>query len=255
MDVDTGVATAFGYGSGLVNIVFWILIACLIIGVIWFVTYLFSFKIKVIIKDKIGAPFDVNTLGLANEIKTGVNGAKIGLNGEVLRFQEKVLKGLTAIPTKTKSSNGRIIKKNGRYRLEIFRWFKGSLRLKIPNSLYVNLGMGDSKRIEFLKLSQHFYAPIVTIYDKEIFEKAEFEDSFIDWLVQDIEDDKAKYNIESFWSKHGAMIMQVGILVLMFIMLIVTFRYSQDLANTNAQASQALAGAVDKLAGSCVQTV
>ena len=130
VEMEAGIAKALGFGNQMVSLLFWLFILALIGGIIYFVMHIFSHKIKVIIKEKVGAPFDVTTLGLAYSFNKKVDEVRIGAQGEILRGQGKILKELTAIPTKTRSYNGKIVRKEGKYHLQMFTWFTRKFKLK-----------------------------------------------------------------------------------------------------------------------------
>lgn len=224
-----------------------------IIGIIWYIVYYFSFKRIIIIKERVGKEFEFDTsTRLFAETKEKASSALKSLAeslGAIKVESPQTVKRtvLKAIPTVTIARRGKIVNRGGKYHIAIFRFLNKPIKLKVVGSEFWNIS-GNRRRLELMKLSEHVYAPIVTVYDESVYGKAIFDETFVDWVINDIEEDKRKFQNISFWERYGVWIMTAMTFVLCLIFVIVVFKNLQPFAEAGKSGAEALANA-------CIQTM
>lgn len=221
-----------------INLTFWVFAGLLLAVIIWFVWWMFSFKHTVVIKQKIGRPIK-HTIGQTYqhqniEKKTLVDKAKAFFTKDkstplpVLDDSKKDIKEeeVVIIPYLASIYKAKFVsKKKVRYLILQF----SNLKLKIPDQVYQNITQKGKKYIELTQISEHIFAPtILTDFEtgKHTFI---YDESWFDWVVNDIEKDHQKYMHKDWWGQYGNWVMTAGLLVIMMIIIVVTLKYSREI--------------------------
>jgi hypothetical protein len=219
-----------------------------VVAIIWYVVYYFSFNRTIIIKERVGKEFEFDTsTRLFADTKEKANSALKSLAeslGAIKQESPQTVKktAIKAIPTVTMARRGKVVNKGGKYHIALFRFLNKSLKIKVVGSEFWNLS-GNKRRLELMKLSEHVYAPMVTVYDDSVYSKAIFDETFVDWVINDIEEDKRKFQNISFWERYGVWIMTAMTFVLCLIFVIVVFKNLQPFAEAGKSGAEALANA------------
>jgi hypothetical protein len=223
----------------------------LIVGVIGFIGYLllniFTYDRKMIRKERVGQEFTFDT---AIRVETDeeednkpLDSLKMTLDIPKVVKEEKKAEKLVAIPTITKSMRGKLVKRDGKFVILVYRFMKKALKMKVIGPAFWNFTGNSKKRIELLKLSNHIYAPIVTIMDKQAYQKAVYDETYINWVVNDIEEDTKKFQKITFWERYGSFIITASTFLLCLIFVVVVFKNMQEFADAGTRGAEVLANA------------
>lgn len=205
--------------------------------------YYMSFNRILVIKERVGQAFDFEMGSrLVNE-KQKVSDLKATMDRMSLSPQDR--QKVRAIPTMTRVHRCKVVQRKGSYNINIFHFLSPSTKLKLFGNRFWNIS-GSKKRLEVLQLSPHIYAPLVTAYDKEAYNKAVNDEAYIDWVVHDIEEDRQKYQSLTFWDKYGGAIMIMITFLLCIIFVVVVFRNLKAFADAGSSGAKALADACTK---------
>jgi len=223
------ISSGFSIGS---SVLVWSSILLLIIGIIFIIWWIFSFKHIVIIKEKVGEAYHSqhNKLGFIN------NG-----EGETIIKDDKV----KIIPTINSIHKAKIVIKKKQAYLSLFAPNK---KLKLPDNLYQSLTRKGKKWIELLKVNEHLYYPVYIKEDSTGETNYIYDMEVLNWAVQDVEEDYKKYNDLGFWDKYGSVVIMGGTLALCFLLVIVTFKYSNGIVDKMSPLAQSFAEAAHELA-------
>jgi hypothetical protein len=212
-----------------------------VLAIIGYIVYYLSFNRVIVIKERVGQAFDFELSTRLVEEDNKHEGLKSAL-GELGIRQTQAEKKIRAIPTITKSYRGKVFQSKGKYYIGCFRFLQNSLKLKVFGNRFWNIA-GSRKRIEILQLSPHIYAPLVTAFDQEAYNKAVTDENYIDWVVHDIEEDHRKYQSMTFWDKYGSAIIIMVTMLLCIIFVMVVFRNMKVFADAGSSGAKALADA------------
>lgn len=231
-----------GYNwGGLLNasmdVFLWTLVGLLFIGLIVFIWWIFSFKHTLVIKEKYGKPLEVDL------------GDYYENTDEEKTENDKALPKLDPpryiIPYRATMYKCKVVTKKG---IKYIKTFKTKVKFKIPDQAFQNITKKGKKYFELTKISERLYAPtFLNEYDpgKHTYM---LDDSWFDWVINDIERDHQKYFYQSFWDKYGGFIMQAAMLVIVLVIIVATLRYSNDIVETAKPLAQSLSEAADKFA-------
>lgn len=223
-----------GYASTSMTIIYFLVIAGIVGGVVWFIIWLLGHKHTVIIKEPLGKSFEYKTTKPYKDIKDDTK----------TEHTEKIIKILPFIGGVYKA---KIITKKNIHWIQTLFPIK---RLKIPDNVYQAITKKGKKFIELTKLSEHIYAPTV-LTDIDV-TRFVYDESYFAWVVNDIEQDMIKYSSNTFWDRYGQFITTAATLVLCLIIIVVVLKHSQTLVKSVSEATQplvkALTDAVDKIA-------
>lgn len=221
----------------------------------YFIADYLTYTTKVVIKERVGEEFKFDpSIRLTKEnkkLEKTIDQFKMAL-GQTASKEQKTTKPLKAIPTVTRNYRAKIVKVKGIYVLKLYRLIRRAIKLKVVGSVFWNFTGNSKKRIELLKLSNHIYAPLVTIMDEEAYNKAVHDETYINWVVNDIEEDNKKFNKQTFWERYGTFIMIAMTFMLCIIFVVVVFKNMQEFANAGKAGAEAMASAFKQ---GCVQNV
>jgi len=212
----------------------WGSIILLICGIIFLIYWIFSFKHVVIIKEKVGESYHSNL----NKLGT------IDLSEK----KDKETQGtdkIKIIPTINSVHKAKIVIKKKQAYLSLFTPNK---KLKLPDNLYQSITKKGKKWIELLKVNEHLYYPIYIKEDSKGAANYLYDMEVLNWAVQDVEEDYNKYNNLGFWDKYGSVVIIGGTLALCFLLVIVTFKYSNGIIDKMAPLAESFAAAAKQLA-------
>lgn len=206
------------------TVLFWALLLTVAGLLIWFIWWMFSFRIKIIIREAIsksyyykpGATTAFTDLDQASE-EDGLPG--LSEENEKIRI----------VPNIISFHRAKIVTKKGVKRLQLFF---PSKRLKLPEQAYHTITKRGKKCIELVKVSEHLYMPSVLSDQNLGTVKTIFDEGYVDWLVRDIESDNSKYRRETFWTLYGQHVMNLGTLALCMIIIVVTLKYSNEIVES-----------------------
>lgn len=230
---------------------FYSIIAGIFIVVLWYLLNIFTYNRQVIIKERIGEPFTYNpdtTIELEEQEaipqESSLDRLKSVYTGlDSQKEPEEVKEKIKAIPTLTKAYRAKVVQVRGKYVLLIHRFLKKPIRMKVQGSQFWNLSGGSKRRIELIKLSDRIYAPLVTVIDKNAYMKAAKDETYVNWVIQDIEEDNRKFNKQSFWDKYGNMIAFSLTIILCMVFVVVVFKQVQPFAQAAERGAEVLANA------------
>lgn len=251
--------TIGGYTDAIIGLAEWAFygifvgIFCLIM---YFIADYFTYTTRVIIKERVGEEFQFDpSIRLKKEegknIDATIDKLKLALGQPVMK-ESLSSKPMKAIPTVTRQFKGKIVKQKGIFVLKLYRFLRKPIRMKVVGSIFWNFTGNSKKRIELLKLSNHVYAPLVTILDEYAYNKAVHDETYINWVVNDIEEDNKKFNKMSFWEKYGSFIMIALTFMLCIIFVVVVFKNMKEFADAGKAGAEAMANAFVQ---GCVQNV
>ena len=235
--VDTmaeSVGRLMGMGASLVELLFWSFIIVLMVGLGWFIWWMLSFNITVLVKEKVSRAF-MYQLGakygeLAEEEETN----------QTTEGKEEKKEKFEIIPTVVRIFKGKILKKRGTRTIQL--QFGG--KIKLPDQIYHTITNRGKKFIELLKISKFTYLPVVLKSDEGI-EKYVDDDSYIEWVANDMESDNKKFQELGFWDRYGSWVLGAGFLILMLLIIVVTFKYSQTHVDSSKEVANAFVSAAE----------
>jgi len=214
---------------------------CVIATIIGYFAYWMTFNRIVIIKERVGKEFDVKGQPMLVSEEAP---RRSSLSGLAQTFSDPMIESIhaqpwKAIPTITRLRRGKVIKRHGKYYLGLFRFLASAQRLKLVGDEFWNLS-GSKKRIELMKLSERIYSPILTVYDTKVYSLAKFDEDYIDWVINDIEEDKRKFHQQGFWERYGVWVMTGVTMIICLIFVMVVFKNLQPFADAGARGAEAI---------------
>ncbi len=223
------------------SVLVWSSVLLLIIGIFFLIWWIFSFRHVVIIKEKVGEAYhsQTNKLGfIKDKPKNKTTDTKLI---EAEEEEEKI----KIIPTINSIHKAKIVIKKKQAYLSLFAPNK---KLKLPDNLYQSLTKKGKKWIELLKVNEHLYYPVYIKEDSTGESNYLYDMEVLNWAVQDVEEDYKKYNDLGFWDRYGSVVIVGGTLALCFLLVIVTFKYSNGIVDKMAPLAQSFAEAAQELA-------
>ena len=137
-----------------------------------------------------------------------------------------------------------VIKKKQAYLL----LFSPNKKLKLPDNLHQSLTSKGKKWIELLKVNENLYYPVFIKEDSKGESNYLYDMEVLNWAVQDVEEDYKKYQDLGFWDKYGSIAIIGGTLGICFLLVIVTFKYSNGIIDKMAPLAQSFTEAAQALA-------
>jgi len=239
--VDTAgsyISSSLSIGS---NVLVWSTIILFIVGIIFLIYWIFSFKHIVVIKEKVGEAYHSQTskLGFVKDYKLTKE------KDDDKLITDKNEEEIKIIPTINSIHKAKIIIKKKQAYISLFSPNK---KLKLPDNLYQSLTKKGKKWIELLKVNEHLYYPVYIKEDSKGATNYIYDMEVLNWAVQDVEEDYKKYNDLGFWDKYGSIVIVGGTLAICFLLVIVTFKYSNGIVDKMAPLAESFAAAAKQLA-------
>lgn len=222
------------------SVLYWSIIIVLLGATVYFIYWIFSFKDTIIIKEKIGKAFEIE-IGDKDHIVR-----EIGDKSEDLPSLTK--RKVKSVPYVARVYKAKVVKKKGRH---YYTLLFSNLKLKLPDQVYQNLTRKGKKYIELTQISPNIFAPTVMIDEKTGEHQYIYDESWVDWVVSDIERDNQKYVQQNFWDKYGNWVMTAGMLIIIMIIIVVTLKHSQQVVNASKPLVKALTDALHTYKDSC----
>jgi len=227
--IDIGISSAS-------SITVWVGIALLILGIGYLVYWMLSFRHTVIIKEKVGESFFTRPSQLGQITDRGELTERTAINNE---------EEFKIIPTINSVHKAKIIVKKTEQYIQLFAPNK---KLKLPNNFYQSLTKKGKKWIELLKVDENLFYPIYIKEDSTGEVNYKYDADIVNWAIKDIEQDHIKYKSLSFMDKYGSMIMIAGTLAMVFLILAITYKYSNGIVDKMAPLAQSFSEAAKELA-------
>ena len=246
-----------GFFESGTTIIWWTSIGLIIVGIIWLIWYIFSFKHTVIIKEKFGQAIAVKIGAEKDQIKQLDKAAFSSLTPDKPGAQ---LSNLPDVEDEKPGKDEKVIrvypyigkihkaKIKSRKKIKYIQLMFTNIKLMVPDQIYINITRKGKKFIELTKLSDKLYAPTVLIEGNTGEHQYLFNEGWFDWVVNDIERDHTKYMTNDWWSKYGNWVLTAGLLVIMLIIIVVTLRHTQQIVNAAGQIAGSMAEAGKMLA-------
>ena len=222
------------------ELIFWIVGIVIIAVIAWFLWYVLSFNITVLVKEKVSRAYQYEQGAYYGE-------PNISEDIDSLKNSMEQATKFNIIPTVNKIFKGKLTMKKGSRILHL----QFGPKIKLPDNLYHSMTTKGKKFIEMLKVSKNIYLPIVLESDTGI-EKYVDDDSYVEWLAEDIENDYKKFQFKSFWDKYGSFLMTAGMMVIVLMIIVVTFKYSNEHVESSKIVAEAFVNAAQQMSQQCV---